>query len=118
MGMRLTESRVRTKLSTSIERVAPSLAFSSATFLGRAIVMEVVMLALGLMIWRVGSLKKPERRRLKEFSGVRGGSRHLKFTEQRCVRLSRRTDRAGDNAGTGKARSTFLFWHRIYWQNI
>jgi hypothetical protein len=39
-GRRLTESRVRTKLSTSIESVAPSLGFSSAAFLGRAIVME------------------------------------------------------------------------------
>jgi hypothetical protein len=37
--MRLTESRVRTKLSTSIESVAPSFAFSSVAFLGRAIVM-------------------------------------------------------------------------------
>jgi hypothetical protein len=56
--MRLTESLVRTKLSTSIESVAPSLAFSSATFLGRAIVMEGVLLWLGLMIWGVGSLKR------------------------------------------------------------
>jgi hypothetical protein len=57
-GMRLTESLVRTKLSTSIERVAPSLAFSSATFLGRAITMEGLLLWLGLMIWGVGSLKR------------------------------------------------------------
>lgn len=48
-GMRLTESRVRTKLSTSIESVAPSLAFSSVAFLGRAIMMEVWLLLLGLM---------------------------------------------------------------------
>ena len=56
-GMRLTESRVRTKLSTSIDKVAPSLGFSSATFLGRAMAMEGVLLRLGLMIWGGGSLK-------------------------------------------------------------
>ena len=56
-GMRLTESRVRTKLSTSIDKVAPSFAFSSATFLGRAIMMEAVLLRLGLMVWGGRSLK-------------------------------------------------------------
>jgi len=68
MGMRLTESLVRTKLSTSIERVAPSLAFSSATFLGRAIMIEWVVVGVRVDDFgRVGSLKKPERRRLKEY---------------------------------------------------
>jgi hypothetical protein len=55
--MRLTESRVRTKLSTSIDNVAPSLGFSSATFLGRAMMMGWVLLRLGLMIWGGRSLK-------------------------------------------------------------
>jgi hypothetical protein len=63
--MRLTESRVRTKLSTSIDSVAPSLAFSSATFLGRAMVMDVVLLSLFVVVrldglGRVGSLEQPE----------------------------------------------------------
>lgn len=58
----LTESLVRTKLSTSIERVAPSFCLSSA-FLARAMVMigMVVVVKLGLMIWGASSLKKPKR---------------------------------------------------------